>query len=528
MQISNVFSRGTLPPPQGGGSSPGQWQALRERQERILQWRTIQFWWYPIALVLFGAILAAYLGQSALDYPKETFGGIAGVLLFFWAVRRLEFGLVVLAVAATPFVPTALKTDWFYVSPVVPLLMLLLFVSLLHIAFHNKQPLVLPSIRTIWPLLGLFALACISEAFSHTYWEPDVAKSVLGNPIQVDEGVGLFVYAVPLMMVFVSCVALTKKSKWSRYVLLGLLGAAVIDALVIIVKYKSLGADVYTFRYTSPSIGWMPLESLAQLLGLGCIIGYAHTLGAPNWRQRIVYALPTGLCLLAIYFSLENSWWTEVAVALLVMTIVYSRKLLLCYAVGGIGLIPFLPTFLQKLQQKGQVDALRLVIWQDMLRVWHKRPLLGVGPGNVWAYDQVSTHLPSGLRNINQSGLGVAHEGYIQTLTELGPLGLLCQISFLAIMLLAAWRLYRYAKAEGKISEKILGLAGLGLVCGAAAGDLTSSYFFLPPRQALHVVNLPMAMMHWAVYGCVLYHDKIRRLALKGLKIEDQGKLSGE
>jgi O-antigen ligase len=521
MQISNVFSRGTLPPPQGGGGSLGQWQALRERQERILQWRTIQFWWYPIALVLFGAILAAYLGQSAMDYPKETFGGIAGALLFFWAIRRLEFGLVVLAVAATPFVPTALKMPGFYISPAIPLLVLLFFVSLLHVAFRNKEPLVLPSIRTIWPLIGLVALACISEAFSHTYWEPDVAKVVLGNPIQIDEAAGLFIYSVPLLIVFVCGVALSKKSQWSRYVLLGLLGAAVVDALVIIVKYKSVGADVYTFRYTSPSIGWMPLEALAQLLGLGCIIGYAHVLGAPNWRQRIIYACPTGLCLLAIYFSLENSWWTEVAVALLVMTIVYSRKLLLYYAIGGLALIPFLPTFIQKLQQKGQVDALRLVIWQDMLRVWHKRPVLGVGPGNVWVYDQISTHLPSGLRNINKSGLGVAHEGYLQTLTELGPLGLLCQISFLAIMLLAAWRLYRYAKAEGKLSEKIVGLAGMGLVCGAAAGDLTSSYFFLPPRQALHFVNLPMAMMHWAVYGCVLYHDKIRRLALKGIKIED-------
>ena len=158
------------------------------------------------------------------------------------------------------------------------------------------------------------------------------------------------------------------------------------------------------------------------------------------------------------------------------MTIVYSRKLLLYYAIGGLALIPFLPTFIQKLQQKGQVDALRLVIWQDMLRVWHKRPVLGVGPGNVWVYDQISTHLPSGLRNINKSGLGVAHEGYLQTLTELGPLGLLCQISFLAIMLLAAWRLYRYAKAEGKLS---------GLWRGCGRSDLQLLLFATAPGIAL-------------------------------------------
>lgn len=520
MQISQPFSNGA-PPPQGGGSPDiaRQLQQLREQQQRILRGRAIRANWYPIALAIVGGLIGGYIGPSALDYYKETFGGIAAVLLVFWGVTRFEFGLFLLGVMATPFIPTAVKTDWFYISPDIPILIMFAIEGAILLGFRVRRA-ILPSAWVIWPLIGLFLLACISEAYAQLTWEPDVAHSILGNPIVVDESVGIFTYSMPLLTLFVAAVALTSKGKWTRAVLLGLLSAAIIDALVVMIKYKSLGGDVYAFRYTSPSIGWMPLESLAQLLGLGCIIGYSFTLNARTLRDRIIYGCATGLCLLSLYFSFENSWWTEVGVALVVMTIIYSWRLLIVYAIGGLSLIPLLPTLLAKLQQKGQVDALRLIIWQDMLRIWHKRPILGVGPGNVWAYDQVSSHLPQGLRNIDLSGLGVAHEGYLQTLTELGPLGLLCQIAFLLLLILAAWRLFRFAKQRGWLNESILGLAGLGLVCGAMAGDLTSSYFFLPPRQALHVVNLPMALMHWVVYGCVLYKDKIRRMTLKGLKVE--------
>ncbi len=156
-----------------------------------------------------------------------------------------------------------------------------------------------------------------------------------------------------------------------------------------------------------------------------------------------------------------------------------------------------------------------------MLRVWSKRPVLGVGPGNLWAYDQVFTHLPFGVRNFAKSGLGVAHEGYIQTLGELGPLGLFFQIACLVVLIIAAARLFRRSRSID-ISEirndRILGLVGLGLVCGSMGGDFFASYFFLPPRQSLHVASLPQALVTWIIYGCVLYKDQLGRMARKGLR----------
>ncbi|QBD82031.1 hypothetical protein EPA93_41060 [Ktedonosporobacter rubrisoli] len=432
------------------------------------------------------------------------------------SVRRIEFGLLILAIASTPFVPTAVKLDWFYVSPAIPLLFLLLFVGLVHISFRDKK-VIFPPFQAIWPLLGLFAMACISEIASISAWPDYLQTEVHRAPILVDELVGIVEFSLPILIVFVVSVALSQRDKWITYILHANFFIAIIAAGLILFRYRSIGADVYAFRYASPSIYWMPLEALAQILGLGCIIGYAHTLCAPTWRKRIWYAIPTGLCLLSLYLSLENSWWLEVGLAFVVITAAYQLRLFLWYGLAGVPILPLIPTFLAKLQSLKQDDLNRLIIWQDMFRIWGKRPLLGVGPGNVWVYDKISSHLPQGLRDIDKSGLGVAHEGFIQTLTELGPIGLFFQLSFIVVMAITSLNLFRRSKETGNHLDSILGLVGLGLICGGAAGDITSSYFFLPPRQALHVVNVPMVMMHWIIYGCVIYRSQIWRLVRKGV-----------
>ena len=160
----------------------------------------------------------------------------------------------------------------------------------------------------------------------------------------------------------------------------------------------------------------MSLRSLATLLALASMIAYARFLYANTWRLRLMYGGILLWCLISVYFTLENSWWSEVAVALLVMTIVYSRRLFLAFCVIVLPLLPLIKAEFAKLQQVKSVDSLRFVIWQDALRVWSKQPLLGVGPGNFWTYDQRFTHLPILLANFQKTGLGVAHNGYLQAL----------------------------------------------------------------------------------------------------------------
>jgi hypothetical protein len=89
-------------------------------------------------------------------------------------------------------------------------------------------------------------------------------------------------------------------------------------------------------------------------------------------------------------------------------------------------------------------------------------------------------------------------------------------VAFIVVFILAAARLLHRSRGTANLekrNDRILGLVGLGLICGSAAGDLVASYFFLPPRQSLHVGSLPQALVSWVIYGCVLYKDQIWRLA---------------
>ena len=183
--------------------------------------------------------------------------------------------------------------------------------------------------------------------------------------------------------------------------------------------------------------------------------------------------------------------------------------------------VPLLSSQTTKLLSVKSDDYYRLIIWQDFLRVWSKRPWLGVGPGNAWGYDQVYTELPPLIRDFTKTGLGVAHNGYIQTLTELGPIGLFFLIASIIVIAVAAARLYRRSNTRETYRDRVLGLIALGLLCGSAVGDYTSGSLFLPARQVGMVNEIPSVLTSWIIFGCVLYKDQLWRLAHKKLSSEE-------
>jgi hypothetical protein len=240
-------------------------------------------------------------------------------------------------------------------------------------------------------------------------------------------------------------------------------------ALVVLYDFRRIGADIYTFRFSEPHIAWMSLRAIAQLLALTCILAYARFLYATTWLQRIIYLVIALLSLTTVILTLENSWWVEAFIALIVMTLIYSWRLISFYIILGIPFLPFVKAEYSKLQTVKSADSSRFVIWVDALRVWSKQPVLGVGPGNFWVYDQVFTNLPRALRNCNATGLCVAHNGYLQILGEEGPLGLLLFLAFPIVIIVLAALLYRRALVPRKRSRanlflKFSGWIGLDLV----------------------------------------------------------------
>ncbi len=550
MQITGNYQNGAFPPLRGGAPDISvQLQQQRAYHRRIFLARMVNLWWYRILLIILVALAAtiggfvvanlnpAYLGQSTLIIVKASVAGFIGLILFFMAARRLEFGLLLTAIFATVFLPEMASIKSLAVYPVVPLLFFLFFVLLVQAAFHVKE-FVYPSFWAIWPQIGLITIAIVSTIMVQITWTAGVPRKINSNPIIYDELLGTALCFIPLIAIMFTTMALSKKDRYVEYIQRAYLILAFVAAAIVVIEFKRIGATIYTFRYSEPSIFWMKLKDLAQLINLGCMIAYARFLYATSWRRRILYGALTGLCLLGVYFTLENSWWLEIAVALAVMTFVYSRRLVLWCCVAALPAIPLIKAELAKIATVKTADYYRLIIWQDALRVWRTHPILGVGPGDFWAYDQHFTQLPRVVRNCSVTGLCVAHNGYLQVLAEMGIVGLFFWLAAIAVIAYIALKLFRRSpvlmKRSGRIAEilglnlaydsekrndRMLGLIGLGLVCGSAVADFFSGGFFLPARQIDSFQWIPHVLTSWIIWGCIIYKDQLWRMARRGLKI---------
>ncbi len=515
MQIANKFPNNSAFPPSQQVGAPdidGQLRQQRTYHRRILLRRTTGLWWPRIVLIALGGLAAGITGQFMLSYPIFILAPIFALVILFLITRHVQLGLLLVAISSTALFPQAFTVKALSIYPAIPLLIWLFFVLSVQAAFRLSRP-VLPSFWAIWPLLGLLCLAILSNIMIQLTWTYGVAHKIGSSPIILDEVYGIVLFLFPLLTVAATTAALTNKDQWIGYIQTAFLAIAAFLSLVVIIQFKRIGASIYTFRFSDPKLGWMTLKAISQLLALGVMIGYARLLYATRWRVRIVYGAATLLCLLGVYFCLQNSWWLEVGIALIVMTFAYSRRIFVYLCLACLPLLPLVKAEIDKLSTVKSADFYRFIIWQDALRVWSKSPLLGVGPGNFWAFDTRFTQLPLYLRDFSKTGLGVAHNGYLQILGELGLVGLLFYLGFLAVMIIMATRLFRRSNTPEKRGERMLGLVGLGLVCGSALGDFTSGAMFLQPRQIGSSGSLTQVLSTWIIYGCVMYKDQLWRMA---------------
>jgi len=547
MQIPDTFSKSAFPLSQGGDVPARKFaKELRKqrRDHRLIQVRrAVGFWWYRLLLIVIAGLISPFLTPLFLSDPKIILGGLGAIALLFFVAKYADWGLFLVAIFSTAFFPDVLQLKSLSASPMQPFIVLLFCILFVQTLFHVREP-IFPSFWSIWPWLGIILIAFVSQIMVQFTWTQVVPHKINGNPIYFDEIFGVALFFFPLITVLVTTICVSSKEQLIEYIQSAFVILAVLGAVIIFYDFRRISATIYTFRFADPIILWMGLRALAQLLALGAMLAYARFLYATSWRRRLIYFLALACCLGGVYLTLENSWWVELGLALLVMTITYSRRLFVycCFA-----LIPFLPLVkaeLAKLAQVKSADFYRLIIWQDALRVWSKQPLLGVGPGNFWVYDQRFTQLPLYLRNFNKTGLGVAHNGFLQVLGELGPIGLFLYLSFIVVIIVASIRLFGrsqvkkittgkirltwldlhlYAESEQRY-DRILGLASLGLICGSVAGDFFAGSFFLIPRQVGGFDKLPQTLTSWIIWGCVLYKDQIWRMARK--KLRYQGKIA--
>jgi O-antigen ligase len=543
MQITDSFSGGASPSLPGADASArniaGELRKQRRTHRLIRLQRAAGFWWYRLLLIVIAGLASPFLAPLLLTYPKIVLGGMGAVVLLFFVAKYADWGLLLVAIFTTALFPAVLQVKSLSASPVQPLVILLFCLLIVQTVFHAREP-VFPSFWSIWPWLGIIVLAFVSEIMVQFTWTHVVPRKINNNPIYYDEIFGVALFFFPMITILVTTICVSSKERLIEYVQRAFLILALLAALIIFYEFRRIGATIYTFRFADPTILWMSLRALAQLLALGGMIAYARFLYATSWRNRLIYLLALIGCLGGVYLTLENSWWLELGLAMLVMTIAYSRRFFVYCCIAMLPLLPLLKSELSKLQQVKTADTYRLIIWQDALRVWSKQPLLGVGPGNFWAYDQRFTQLPFYLRDFNKTGLGVAHNGFLQILGELGPLGLSFYLAFVAVIIFVSLRMFRRSSVKkitsGRNSlkwlelflyedsemrrDRMLALVSFGLICGSVAGDFFAGSFFLQPRQIGGFNDLPQVLTSWIIWGLVLYKDQLWRMARKKLRYE--------
>ncbi len=541
MQITDIYSEGAVPSSENGNASSGKLaRELRKqrRYHRLIQIRRATgFWWYRFLLIIAAGLISAILAPMFLADPKIIIGGLGAIILLFFVVKYVDWGILLVAIFATAFFPAVLQVKSLSASPVQPLIILIFVILLVQVIFHVREA-AFPSFWSIWPWLGIILMAFVSEIMVQFTWTHLVPRKINNNPIYYDEIIGVALFFFPLITVLVTTICVSKKERLIEYVQRAFMILAVLAAVVIFYEFRRIGATIYTFRFADPTILWMNLRALAQLLALGAMLAYARFLYATTWRRRLIYFLALACCLGGVYLTLENSWWLELGLALAVMTIAYSRRLFVYCCIAMLPFLPIVKSEISKLQQVKSADSYRIIIWQDALRVWSKQRLLGVGPGNFWAYDQRFTQLPLYLRNFNKTGLGVAHNGFLQILGELGPIGLCFYLSFIVVIIVVSIRMFRrskvqkittgknvlswldvhyYVESEQRL-DRMLAMVSLGLICGSAIGDFFAGSFFLQPRQIGGFNDLPQVLTSWIIWGCVLYKDQLWRIARKKLR----------
>lgn len=570
MQFADTFSNGGRPPSGEGGAFvsdiASQLRQQQERHRRILRWRAFASWWSPVVLIILGSAIAITLAATlGTTYPMPLFAAFMGLPIFFLLIKRVDFSLLLFAVTATAIAPKLVTLKSAEIYPSEALLAIIFCTLLVQAAFHARK-VYLPPLRAIWPQLGLFLLAIISNVIAQFTWTHGVPKKLNNNPIIYDEILGIITFTFPLIVYVMVTMVVSVRQRYVVYIQRLFIILGIFVALVVLYDFRRIGGDIYTFRFSEPHIAWMSLRAIAQLLALTVILAYARFLYSTTWRQRLIYLVITVLSLAMVILTLENSWWVEAFIALIVMTVIYSWRLISFYIVLGIPLLPLVKAEYTKLQTVKSADTSRFIIWVDALRVWSKQPVLGVGPGNFWVYDQVFTNLPRALRNCNATGLCVAHNGYLQILGEEGPLGMLLFLAFPIVIIVLAALLYRRAYVPrkrsransffkfmgwigldlvdlpkqrktkrqnylaGKAAEKrllnriwagfsddarteshvdrMLALAAIGLTLGSIFSDFFAGGFFIPPRQISIFTEMPQVMTSWIIWALIMYKDQ--------------------
>ncbi|MFA6467391.1 MAG: O-antigen ligase family protein [Bacteroidota bacterium] len=215
-------------------------------------------------------------------------------------------------------------------------------------------------------------------------------------------------------IVYATVIAVNSKERFRQGILLLSASVAVLSLVEIYFYYMHGNERLYVFQHYMTTGG---LKMIIALILIPFILS-----DATEKRDRIYFTAAFVPVILALILTNTRSAWLGLVCGLLVISILYYRKLFSILIAAIILFFAFAPV-----QQVDRAKSIldftnstnvgRLHMWSTGIRMWKDRPLLGFG--DIDLYDAYLTYrTPTG-----DEPAGHLHNNYVHLLVTLGTIG---------------------------------------------------------------------------------------------------------
>lgn len=194
-------------------------------------------------------------------------------------------------------------------------------------------------------------------------------------------------------------------------------------------------------------------------------------------KTRIMYGIITLLVMTNIIMSGSRNAIIGIGIGLMVLAIIYSRKIMSVIILMGIGAFSLPQTRHRILDifNKRQNES-RIKLWKTAMAMIKEHPLGGVGNGNyVTRYNEYVTKYPN-LQYNNYKNFPT-HNSYLKIQSELGIVGIL---SFLGLLACSIKKVYSVPKVTEDSFVKLFYTGFLASMVAFLVMNFFDNMFFIP------------------------------------------------
>lgn len=334
------------------------------------------------------------------------------------------------------------------------------------------------------PLIALGSVVLLSLACSQFIYDNEVQHAHRLLITQIAEA-GLLMLAIGAFFVAANSL---RDAAWLQATIYPV---AIIGVYVIIFKLSKMPMFVYTPKATLV-VTVVGAYTLSRLL-------FARQSAAAAFCLGVIF-----LGCVAVTFS-SLSWVSGLAAfSLMLMTLVFlrSRKAFATIvAVGAVAIVLLWSVAVGVYNDsRAQGDFDRLGIALDSANMaLHTNPILGIGPGNFYAYSFKYGTIWYGLTTYT-----TAHSNYSQAIAELGLAGILV----LLWLVFAGIRTGLTAFKETRADMKWVPAAATAIFVGFAVSSVMGDYLF-PNRANGGILNFGITVYVWLTMGLAVAAQRI-------------------